>query len=179
MGLFVGAEGVRGAGPARLFEPVDGGVVAGGEEEFFGLVGGLVGGGRGGGWRGGWMERWSGHLFRIHEAHLARRHGGVLVQVRPGRVDDRDVVFLIAWRAARVSGLVVPAPPACLCCCARTSGKGVYVYRSRCRVCAGGVEGGREPADRPSIEFALVSCAHSSTSSFGSASHVCSGVRRR
>ena len=178
MGVSVGAEGVGGAGTARLFEPVDGGVVAGGEEEFFGLWGGE---GVSWGEREG-MEGWMGpaHLFRIHEAHLARRHGGVLVQVRPGRVDDRDVVFLIAWRAARVSGLVVPPPRACAV--VRGQAGRVYVYREiemPCMCGGGGVEGGREPADRPSIEFALVSCAHSSTSSFGSASHVCSGVRRR
>lgn len=35
-------------------------------------------------------------LFRIHEPDLSRCHAGVLVQVRPGRVDDGDVVFFVA-----------------------------------------------------------------------------------
>lgn len=36
------------------------------------------------------------HLL-IHEPDLARRHGRRFEQVRPGRVDDRDVFFLVAW----------------------------------------------------------------------------------
>ena len=41
------------------------------------------------------------------------------------------------------------------------------------------IEREREGKEAPSIEFALVNCAQSSTSFSGSASHFCSGVRRR
>jgi hypothetical protein len=35
-------------------------------------------------------------LLVVLEAHLACRHGAILLQVRPRRVDDSDVVFLVA-----------------------------------------------------------------------------------
>ena len=35
-------------------------------------------------------------LLVVLEAHLTRRHGAILLQVRPGRVDDGDVVLLVA-----------------------------------------------------------------------------------
>jgi hypothetical protein len=35
-------------------------------------------------------------LLVVLEAHLTRRHRAVLLQVRPGRVDDGDVVLLVA-----------------------------------------------------------------------------------
>lgn len=38
------------------------------------------------------------YLLRIIEAHLARRHTGVLVQVGPGRVDDCHIVLFVAYR---------------------------------------------------------------------------------
>lgn len=37
-----------------------------------------------------------GYLFAVVETYLACSHASVLVQVRPWRVDDRDVFFLIA-----------------------------------------------------------------------------------
>lgn len=36
------------------------------------------------------------HLLLIQKPHLPRRHGRILVQIRPRRVDDGYVVFLIA-----------------------------------------------------------------------------------
>ena len=36
------------------------------------------------------------YLLLIKKPHLPRRHARILVQIRPGRVDDGDVVFLIA-----------------------------------------------------------------------------------
>ena len=45
--------------------------------------------------------------FRIPKPHLPRRHAGILVQVRPRRVDDRDVVFLIAY--ARTGNHTIPS----------------------------------------------------------------------
>ena len=36
------------------------------------------------------------YLLLIKKPHLPRGHARILVQIRPGRVDDRDVVFLIA-----------------------------------------------------------------------------------
>jgi hypothetical protein len=35
-------------------------------------------------------------LLVVLEAHLTRRHGAILLQVRPGSVDDGDVVLLVA-----------------------------------------------------------------------------------
>jgi hypothetical protein len=35
-------------------------------------------------------------LLVVLETHLTRRHGAILLQVRPRRVDDSDVVFLVA-----------------------------------------------------------------------------------
>jgi len=37
------------------------------------------------------------YLFLVMEANLTGRHAGVLVEVRPGRVDDRYIVFLVAY----------------------------------------------------------------------------------
>ena len=36
------------------------------------------------------------NLLVVLEAHLTRRHGAILLQVRPGRVDDSDIVLLVA-----------------------------------------------------------------------------------
>lgn len=44
-------------------------------------------------------------LLVVLEAHLARRHGAILLQVRPGRVDDGDVVLLVAFDRIRLGQL--------------------------------------------------------------------------
>jgi len=38
------------------------------------------------------------HLLRIMEANLPDGHTAILFEVRPGRIDDRDVVALIAYQ---------------------------------------------------------------------------------
>lgn len=65
--------------------------------------GGVLGAGDGGwkkgyGWpvRGGGGSR-AGYLLLLMEADLTGRHAGVLVEVRPGRVDDRYVVLFVAY----------------------------------------------------------------------------------
>ena len=100
------------------------------------------------------------YLLLIKKPHLPRRHARILVQIRPGRVDDRDVVFLIA--------------------CAEPINQISHHQSLSSISCILGCEPGRAAwIGEPSIEFALVNCAHSSTSSLGNASHVCSGASRR
>jgi hypothetical protein len=36
-------------------------------------------------------------LLLILKANLAYGHAAILLEVRPRRVDDRDVIFLVAW----------------------------------------------------------------------------------
>ena len=107
--------------------------------------------------------------FRIPKPHLPRRHAGILVQVRPRRVDDRDVVFLIAY--AHAGNHTVPS----------SAPRSLYLIFASSLACIHAGEWKRVCVwvGTPSMEFALVNCAHSSTSSLGKASHVCSGVRRR
>ena len=77
----------------------------------------------------------------VVEADLARGHGGGFVQVGEWGVDYCDVGFFVACGGG-----------------CQWSGLVLLVR-------------GLQGEDAPSIEFALVSCPHSSTSAAGSASH--------
>ena len=119
--------------------------------------------------------------LRVPEPDLPGRHAGVFAEVRPGRVEDGYVVFFVAWRPRReVSGRDFRL---CVCVCVCV-GCVRFWRRRRRRRRKGGGEGGKERGEErgkegPSIEFAFVSCAQSSSRAGGSASHFCSGVRRR
>ena len=94
--LLVGGERVRGSDGAGLGEAIDDCVGAGRDEGFEDLgldVGGLkeIDKGKKG-------ERGLRYLLLIIKAHLASRHTGILVQVGPGRVDDRHIVLFVACR---------------------------------------------------------------------------------
>ena len=111
VGFLVGGEHVRGGDGAGFGEAIDGCIGAGRDEGFENL--GVFGGervvesmkGEKGNKKGGIEDI---YLLLIIEAHLARCHTGILVQVGPGRVDDRHIILFVAYRFPSSSSTTKP-----------------------------------------------------------------------
>ena len=116
------------------------------------------------------------HPLLIVEPNLSHRHRPVLLQVRPRRVDNRHIVPLVPYTrhitSATLTSNVLEQDHTA------TSNKHprASLYSRRCSA----LNKQRKSRTKvPSIEFALVNCAQSSTSSVGKLSHACPSWSRR